>query len=118
MRISDWSSDVCSSDLIHAQYACDAAERCAAISRIVESPEVLVHVKGCEVAIARADASKHPAAASVDAREVRADLVQQIATDFRNLDLQFDLQRRCRPQRSEERSVGKECVSTCRSRWW
>src|SRR3546814_18182078 len=69
---------------IHAQYACDAAERCAAISRIVESPEVLVHVKGCEVAIARADASKHLAAASVAAREVRADLVQPVATDFRN----------------------------------
>src|SRR3546814_15668938 len=63
---------------IHAQYACDAAERCAAISRIVESPEVLVHVERSEIAIARADASKHLAAASVDAREVRADLVQQI----------------------------------------
>src|SRR3546814_14830048 len=23
----------------------------------------------------------------------------------------------CRPSRSEERRVGKECVSTCRSRW-
>src|SRR3546814_1457802 len=96
MRISAWRSDVCASDLgqcggeasrfskikrssdIHAQYACDAAERCAAIRRIVESPEVLVHVKGCEVAIARADASEHLAAASVDAREVRDDLVQQI----------------------------------------
>src|SRR3546814_10935838 len=22
------------------------------------------------------------------------------------------------PERSEERRVGKECVSTCRSRWW
>src|SRR3546814_13797580 len=22
------------------------------------------------------------------------------------------------PRRSEERRVGKECVSTCRSRWW
>src|SRR3546814_14297281 len=26
-------------------------------------------------------------------------------------------QRNERPHRSEERSVGKECVSTCRSRW-
>src|SRR3546814_13371030 len=24
----------------------------------------------------------------------------------------------CRAGRSEERRVGKECVSTCRSRWW
>src|SRR3546814_1045072 len=109
MRISDWSSDVCSSDLIHAQYACDAAERCAAISRIVESPEVLVHVKGCEVAIARADASKHLAAASVDAREVRADLVQQIPTDFRNIDLQIYLQRRCRAQAADRKSTRLNC---------
>src|SRR3546814_7117986 len=97
MCISVGNTDVSSSDLasrvskidrpsdIHAQYSCDAAERCAAISRIVESPEVLVHVKGCEVAIARADASKHLAAASVDAREVLADLVQQIATDRKSV---------------------------------
>src|SRR3546814_15645689 len=26
--------------------------------------------------------------------------------------------RLCSSQRSEERRVGKECVSTCRSRWW
>src|SRR3546814_15938535 len=25
---------------------------------------------------------------------------------------------RCWTRRSEERRVGKECVSTCRSRWW
>src|SRR3546814_17253556 len=29
-----------------------------------------------------------------------------------------DALRLCREQRSEERRVGKECVSTCRSRWW
>src|SRR3546814_20130972 len=110
MRISDWSSDVCSSDLIHAQYACDAAERCAAISRIVESPEVLVHVKGCEVAIARADASNHLAAASVDARVVRADLVQQIVTYFRNFDLLIALQRRCRAQAVHHLRVVRMCV--------
>src|SRR3546814_6996187 len=28
-----------------------------------------------------------------------------------------DVACRLRPQRSEERRVGKECVSTCRSRW-
>src|SRR3546814_18371787 len=27
------------------------------------------------------------------------------------------VQLRCPPSRSEERRVGKECVSTCRSRW-
>src|SRR3546814_20223693 len=34
------------------------------------------------------------------------DLVQQMADDFQ-----------VRARRSEERRVGKECVSTCRSRW-
>src|SRR3546814_2451085 len=68
MRISDWSSDVCSSDLIGAGNFFDAA------------PFVFEH--------------QHV----VDANRLR----------------QRDLQS---GQRSEERRVGKECVSTCRSRW-
>src|SRR3546814_7075795 len=66
MRISDWSSDVCSSDLL-----CDADFRCGC-HRLVE--------------IARGLAK------------------DQIAALVRF-------------PRSEERRVGKECVSTCRSRW-
>src|SRR3546814_9552216 len=58
MRISDWSSDVCSSDLPHK----------------------------------RVD----PVALSIrPSREIYEEIVR----------------------RSEERRVGKECVSTCRSRW-
>src|SRR3546814_19008174 len=57
MRISDWSSDVCSSDL--------------------------------------------DVAASIDRTGLGGDWDLEIATG----------------NRSEERRVGKECVSTCRSRW-
>src|SRR3546814_3755170 len=68
MRISDWSSDVCSSDL-----ATVAEERVDALptglARLVE-------------------------------------LARALATRPRVILL-----------RSEERCVGKECVSTCRSRW-
>src|SRR3546814_14465418 len=71
MRISDWSSDVCSSDL-----ATDDRQRTA----------------GLEVAPV-----EHRAQAGGDA-----------AADQRQLRVR---------KRSEERRVGNECVSTCRSRW-
>src|SRR3546814_1246088 len=61
MRISDWSSDVCSSDL-----------------RVPSHPHL------------------------VDPREAAS-------RDFTSP--------KSGPRRSEERRVGKECVSTCRSRW-
>src|SRR3546814_9580271 len=80
MRISDWSSDVCSSDLAR------------------QAGQVL---PGC----ARQHCSVGPSARRVDAE--RSGL-----SDGQN----------GRPSpvsrsRSEERRVGKECVSTCRSRW-
>src|SRR3546814_11705906 len=68
MRISDWSSDVCSSDL---------SEKPMALSRRTQSPR----------------ASGNRSSAAELARE------------------------HLKPGRSEERRVGKECVSTCRSRW-
>src|SRR3546814_1458817 len=78
MRISDWSSDVCSSDLSTAPGALPREEpnsrRIWAILSARRSPK--------------------------SARSNRCWLTK----------------RRSGP-RSEERRVGKECVSTCRSRW-
>src|SRR3546814_18651856 len=79
MRISDWSSDVCSSDL--GRHACgDLCGRC-----------LLCHLLSRDrfCAGARDDGAGLPEGA------VPADPAR----------------------RSEERRVGKECVSTCRSRW-
>src|SRR3546814_11015790 len=76
MRISDWSSDVCSSDL---------PATCAAI----------------------AEESGHDAPALL-AKAAEA------ATQARHQALTEEAVAR---GRSEERRVGKECVSTCRSRW-
>src|SRR3546814_6594600 len=82
MRISDWSSDVCSSDLGDG-FACVDAE-------------IAIHMLA--VRPARAD---HPGL--VDHQHVaRPELLAALPP------LIF---------RSEERRVGKECVSTCRSRW-
>src|SRR3546814_1320192 len=79
MRISDWSSDVCSSDL-------DRLER--------------GHQRSI-VGIMAIDA--HPLVVGQQVRRgVGADLPAGRARDR---------------LRSEERRVGKECVSTCRSRW-
>src|SRR3546814_4597726 len=66
MRISDWSSDVCSSDLVAGRHV------------VMERP---------------AGAGQMP----------------DFLGDAVHVDSQAD--------RSEERRVGKECVSTCRSRW-
>src|SRR3546814_14196322 len=74
MRISDWSSDVCSSDL---------AER-------PQSGGIRIEAKQRELAV----------------RGIGA-----VARDDQNPPLTADR------DRSEERRVGKECVSTCRSRW-
>src|SRR3546814_5906003 len=81
MRISDWSSDVCSSDLLRQNG--DTVARRDAVQ-------------------AGGDADAH-AAGRVLGRKPR--------------DLQLLEQHAAALLRSEERRVGKECVSTCRSRW-
>src|SRR3546814_1877030 len=76
MRISDWSSDVCSSDLAHRDRRQQAGGD-----------------PGREGHEERRDATA-PAGDEGDGQDDRREV-----------------------QRSEERRVGKECVSTCRSRW-
>src|SRR3546814_12868919 len=88
MRISDWSSDVCSSDLARLQPVRGRLER-AAITRA-----------GAPVYV---DYAHTP-----DGLEAALDALRPHATG--RLILVFGA-------RSEERRVGKECVSTCRSRW-
>src|SRR3546814_8451975 len=69
MRISDWSSDVCSSDLAE------------------QGQRALVVASGMQLVI-----DIEPFQQAMEVRQLRH-------------------------HRSEERRVGKECVSTCRSRW-
>src|SRR3546814_3662080 len=78
MRISDWSSDVCSSDL-----GADAART----ARRAEKSGIVASYSDLDDAITRSSAR-----------------VVSIVTPPHT-------------HRSEERRVGKECVSTCRSRW-
>src|SRR3546814_5328103 len=72
MRISDWSSDVCSSDLSELK----------------------------------------------DVRTEEQAIFQGKQEERKFIDVVADVMgRRMETDRSEERRVGKECVSTCRSRW-
>src|SRR3546814_5669552 len=84
MRISDWSSDVCSSDL----------------------PPGLG--KTTLAGIIANEMGTNLVTTSGPAIERGADLMG-ILTNLAENDVMFI--------RSEERRVGKECVSTCRSRW-
>src|SRR3546814_5419135 len=89
MRISDWSSDVCSSDLIRPA---------------VGSGKTGVNATGYpEGHYALSDADRC-IPFSIPGRNARGRIVRLGPV----LDAIL---------RSEERRVGKECVSTCRSRW-
>src|SRR3546814_5656741 len=90
MRISDWSSDVCSSDLFPDGHDIDAQKLFA---------DLAVRERGI-------------AAAEPEQFVMRAALDDAPLVERQNAVALADC-----GERSEERRVGKECVSTCRSRW-
>src|SRR3546814_6614540 len=79
MRISDWSSDVCSSDLFYDPEQDNA-----------DSLQEDAYEQMCEF--------------------------HRLLTDMRDR-TRLSVVAGMFHERSEERRVGKECVSTCRSRW-
>src|SRR3546814_8605886 len=83
MRISDWSSDVCSSDL---RLAGQGGEPLLESRQLAQDREAVPPQR-------RAARDKGIETVGTGEQRVRGE------------------------QRSEERRVGNECVSTCRSRW-
>src|SRR3546814_7849383 len=120
MRISDWSSDVCSSDLKEGRRVVEIEQAMAAAQHFILPPGSCYthcHVFGppdrFPYSSARAyepEDTPKEALAALHARlgVERAVIVQASAHGTDN---------RAMLDRSEERRVGKECVSTCRSRW-
>src|SRR3546814_2571370 len=95
MRISDWSSDVCSSDL-----------RAAALNLVAVHVDRMDRVADLDPA--RLHAAREHAAEEIVAVEQRREEAERAG--------------RVEPgrgdvARSEGRRGGKECVRTCRSRW-
>src|SRR3546814_14957899 len=99
MRISDWSSDVCSSDL-------------------PEQREVEVRATVVDRAdLARRGLVLEEERARGAIQGVGQDLRPRVVVGLREV---LEAHSECQElteARSEERRVGKECVSTCRSRW-
>src|SRR3546814_12622741 len=98
MRISDWSSDVCSSDLGEA----DAAGAVDAAGHVGGDQRTQVLVGDHTLALGEAR-YRAPVAQRQILQLALAALVADRAVQ--------------RMVRSEARRVGKECVSTCSSRW-
>src|SRR3546814_12613164 len=99
MRISDWSSDVCSSDLMFPLLDTEGPNplelfqiwvNLPAEDKLAE-PHFAMLWDGDTPKLSHADDAGHRTVVTVIAGELEG--------------------------RSEERRVGKECVSTCRSRW-
>src|SRR3546814_19614536 len=99
MRISDWSSDVCSSDLETDDFA----------QRIH-----LAKAEGFDRVEFWLWSNKNLDAIESALDETGVKLAGIVAEPFAELTRESDHDRFLR---SEERRVGKECESTCRSRW-
>src|SRR3546814_14444119 len=110
MRISDWSSDVCSSDLAVAIAGMIASTAWKAEEIRMMRPGETVEVAGYTY---RFDGVR-----SVEGPNYMADRGRLTVTRNGRPVAVLEPERRLYlVQRSEERRVGKECVSTCRSRW-
>src|SRR3546814_15593536 len=95
MRISDWSSDVCSSDLLEAP--------ARTIAPIIGDVLAALGSTGAPL-LTRMSGSGATSFALYHQAAERARAAAAIRASHPDW-------------RSEERRVGKECVSTCRSRW-
>src|SRR3546814_13415290 len=93
MRISDWSSDVCSSDLLGADIIGTAIS--PTWQQIAELAAIAVIRTGLNFFL------------SVEMKEETALVEEERLSEGTAVGA----------ERSEERRVGQECVSTCRSRW-
>src|SRR3546814_12606915 len=99
MRISDWSSDVCSSDL-----------RLGAVGAFV----------GAFLGRKLAHYPRFPDADGNWRQVTDSEMMERVSSGLSQLshdDSRLHDEVKAGRERSEERRVGKECVSTCRSLW-
>src|SRR3546814_11770852 len=109
MRISDWSSDVCSSDLFRVAIGRNI------IRNVAFGEALCFHDQRHFLRLlAKADfiAGLHEPRGDVALYAVYINVA--VAHDLASRE---DRRRELGAVRSEERRVGNECVSTCRSRW-
>src|SRR3546814_18010530 len=113
MRIRDWSSDVCSSDLFHLPPALQPVVK-AAFTLAPDDDPVVEDLGQHNYAIVAVGEVVEAAPRPLNQirEQVAADLVRSRAFDKAKETAEMVV-----AKRSEERRVGKEGVSPCRSGW-
>src|SRR3546814_19168172 len=110
MRISDWSSDVCSSDLVGIVPMTD--DYAAAVGLPKDRGEIVQRVEdgapAAKAGLKRGDIVTKVGGKDVTPQQSLSYLIANVKPGAR-VTLEII--------RSEERRVGKACGSTCRSRW-
>src|SRR3546814_13723125 len=105
MRISDWSSDVCSSDLWIATWmGLRPLRRVTALAVRIEASQL-----GERLPVTHVPAEIDALATAFNTMLARLEASFRRLSEFSS-DIAHEL------RKSEERRVGQECVSTCRSR--
>src|SRR3546814_14572437 len=123
MRISDWSSDVCSSDLdashaVGGSYLGEPVGNCRYSDITVFSfhPVKLITTAEGGMALTNDSALAARMERGRNHGMTRDPALMEWKSDgpwyYQQVELGYNYR-----LRSEERRVGKECVSTCRSRW-
>src|SRR3546814_16767936 len=108
MRISDWSSDVCSSDLWYQPLS---SPTILAVSPGRRRPRIAVAVEGPSRTRTALDTRELGTTSSAKTDvALRLKSKRSIAAKRLRVSIKFS-------PRSEDRRVGQECVRTCRSRW-
>src|SRR3546814_12400403 len=131
MRISDWSSDVCSSDLGPLDDPCRLVLALLTLlaadgEHVAFDPKVDIVLRDARqfrrnfepvLGLVYVEPGRGHKAAWLALRSAHAaiDVVEQAV--HLAMKVQEWIAGAHQPTRSEERRVGKECVSTCRSRW-
>src|SRR3546814_12294137 len=104
MRISDWSSDVCSSDLVRVRMI---------VARMFIGGIFMLAMHRVLDMLAL-----FPARLAIEGQEDEAPRIEAGEEGHENADPEgHHAAAAARISRSEERRVGKEGVSTCRARW-
>src|SRR3546814_13688217 len=107
MRISDWSSDVCSSDLPEQYAEVERPARCRVKWLDRDGAAHEQEFDGLMATCMQHEIDHLNGVLFIDhLSRLKRDMVVKKLTKMRK-----------NAARTEERRVGKECVSTCRSRW-
>src|SRR3546814_17226801 len=117
MRIRDWSSDVCSSDLAKASARKTATAPSEPTEDVTCAASTNLRRRGVIVICARAALGHQGHRLTIEDLPIRGRARSTSQPQLGARTARTRTPRRIGRPRTEERRGGKECVSTCRSRW-